>query len=127
MAAPTKYNAKMHSNIVAAHQRGLNIEEVCHQVNIAKQTYYDWLELYPKLVDDIERAKTLLIRKSKELLIKAIEDGDTSTAKWYLERKARSEFATQQNVKADVTTNLDNLSDEQLEKIATAATNAVKK
>lgn len=98
----TKYSEKIHSDIVASHQRGLNVQEVCHQVGIAKQTYYIWLGLYPKLNDDIQRAKTLLVRKSKELIMKAIQDGDIATGKWYLERKSRAEFATQQNNKVDI-------------------------
>lgn len=123
MALPTKYNDKKHKEIVAAHQRGLNVQEVCYQVGIAKDTYYRWIKEYPKLSYDIERAKTLLIRKSKELLMKAISYGDISTARWYLERKARAEFAVQQNIKADITSNLDKLTDEQLAKIANASKN----
>nr|DAM37558.1 MAG TPA: putative terminase small subunit [Caudoviricetes sp.] len=121
---PRKYNSKMHTNIIAAHQRGLNVEEVCHQVGISKDTYYRWLKEYPKLTDDINRAKTLLIRKSKELLMKAISDGDISTAKWYLERKARSEFASQSNQTIRLTSSLSELSDEELEKIANASRNS---
>lgn len=119
-----KYDKEMHSNIVAAHQRGLNVQETCHQVGIVKDTYYRWLKEYPKLSDDIERAKTLLIRKSKELLMKAVTDGDVATAKWYLERKARDEFATQSNQKVELTNSLTELSDEALEKIANASANA---
>lgn len=115
------YTREKVSQILAATQRGLNITEVCHHVGISRDTYYRWLDEHPELPDKIENAKTLMVRKSKELLFNAIQEGDTQTAKWFLERRASDEFATKQRVDAKVESDLSNLTDDQLEKIANAS------
>jgi len=41
----------------------------------------------------MSKAQSYATAKARKVLIKAIEEGDISTAKWWLERKARDEFS----------------------------------
>lgn len=48
-----------------------------------------------------ENLMTDLVSDSKLTVADAIRDGDTATAKWYLERKAQDEFSTKSSIAFD--------------------------
>lgn len=72
---------------------GLTIKQACYQANIAESTYH-----YQKVRNDdfserIECARDLINNLARKQVVKAIANGDTKTAKWWLEKRDR-EFQT---------------------------------
>jgi hypothetical protein len=43
--------------------------------------------------DRVRWAEEWATYRARQIVLKAIDDGDVTTAKWYLERRARFEFA----------------------------------
>lgn len=53
------------------------------------------------LADLRENLQTALIADAKLNVADAVKNGDTATAKWYLERKAQDEFSTKSSIAFD--------------------------
>lgn len=79
-------------------QMGATIEEACRNAGIARQTFYYWKERFPYFSDMVEEWMDNPILAAKAVVYKAINDKDTSTAKWYLERKKKDEFSIRTEV-----------------------------
>ena len=81
-----------------------------------EEAFYDFLKEYPEFSDKIAMWKDYQKIKARYVVHKALEKGDRDMAKWYLERKAKDEFSTKQEV--DTTVNnrvviVDDLPDEE--------------
>lgn len=48
---PTKYTEDIPDLVVDLMRDGASIEEVCYELGIAKQTFYNWCEAHPELLD----------------------------------------------------------------------------
>jgi len=88
---------------------GLNDVEACLVAGIHKSTLYRYQNSHPEFLERKSDLKSNPIVKAKTTVYKLL-DTDISTAKWYLERKAREEFGQQ----IDITHKVE-LSDEQIE------------
>jgi hypothetical protein len=75
------------------------VEEACFYADISKQTYYNWLEKNPKLVDRFKALREKPILKARRTMIKSLEE--PTHAKWYLERKKKKEFGANIDVTTD--------------------------
>jgi hypothetical protein len=73
------------------------IEEACFYADITKQTYYNWLERLPALVDRFEALRNNPVMRARQAVITAFE-ADPNLALKYLERKRRAEFALRQEL-----------------------------
>ena len=73
-------------------QAGLNISEACVANNVARSTFYDYLKYDKSFSDRISVLRTKPQIKAKLNIANAINEGDISTSKWYLE-KTSDEFA----------------------------------
>jgi len=69
-----------------------SVKEACFYADISTKTYYEWLKKNPELGNrfDALRQKPVLI--ARQTIFKDLKD-DVTTAKWYVERKRRNEFA----------------------------------
>lgn len=99
-----------------AFKLGCTNREACFYADVAESTFYDFLREYPEYSDKIAMWKDYQKIKARYVVHKALEKGDRDMAKWYLERKARDEFSTKQEI--DTTVNnrvviIDDLPDEQ--------------
>jgi len=74
---------------------GATIKEACFVAGIAESTYHLWCSENEKLSERFRGLRDTPVLKAREVVAKALEDGDIGTAKWYLERQRKSEFATQ--------------------------------
>jgi hypothetical protein len=103
MARPTKNNPegkqKKFKFTVEAIQRlseafsmDATVKEACYYANIAESTFYVNMEQDPKLLEDLNRLREKPILKARSTIMKSLDQPET--AKWYLERKKRAEFAT---------------------------------
>jgi len=73
-------------------QAGLNISEACIANNVNRATFYNYLKFDEAFLDRINILKTKPKIKAKYNIANAINEGDISTSKWYLE-KTSDEFA----------------------------------
>jgi hypothetical protein len=66
-------------------------EEACFYADISKQTLYDYQKKHPEYIDRKEQLKERPILKARQTIVKSLDNPDS--AKWYLERKRKAEFA----------------------------------
>lgn len=80
-----------------AFRSGLSVQQACYTSGISTSTYYEHIAVNADFSDKMKLAQEYVIIKAKQLIVQEIEDGNVSAAKWWLERKAKSEFS----IKAD--------------------------
>lgn len=85
-----------------AFMRGLSDVEACLFADIGTTTLYEYCNKNPEFAERKEELKKHPTAKAKLNVAEAIENQDVDISKWYLERKAKDEFSTKQEIKADV-------------------------
>ena len=95
---PTKMNPETVKKLEDAFSLGCSDIEACIYADITKQTLYNYQDSHPEFLDRKEALKQKLVLKARTVVANALEKEDENTAKWYLERKARDEFAAKQEV-----------------------------
>lgn len=91
---PSKLTPQVVTKLVAAFNMGYSDTEAALYAGISRKTFYDWLCDKPDFRNKINRAKSQPTIKAKEVVVNAVNLGDLNAAKWWLERKAASEFST---------------------------------
>lgn len=86
-----------------AFMRGLSDTEACLYADIGITTLYRYCEDNPEFRDRKECLKQRPTAKARLNITEAIEEGDREISKWWLERKAKNEFSTKQEIDADIT------------------------
>lgn len=74
-------------------REGFSVEMACHVSGISRSTYYSHVDNDPEFMNKMELAKNWVTERAKQVLAQAVESGDLKAAQWWLERKARAEFA----------------------------------
>ena len=73
--AKGKYNQKTHKRLVELHEKaGYTLKSICDTIGISYTTYYDWLDKFPKLSEDIKKAEASHMNQLNKL-------ADTALAK----------------------------------------------
>jgi len=72
--------------------------EACLYADIWKQALYDYCNKNPEFRDRKEALKNKPKMKAKMNVLEKINNKDIDTSKWYLERKAKDEFSTKQEI-----------------------------
>ena len=85
-----------------AFKLGCTNREACFYADVAESTFYDFLKEYPEFSDKISMWKDYEKIQARYVVHKALEKGDRDIAKWYLERKAKDEFSTKQEIDTTV-------------------------
>jgi hypothetical protein len=96
MSRPTKLDDLTVKKLEEAFLLGCTIEEACFNADISKQTYYNWTEQNPELLDRFEQLKLSPILKARKTVIKALEK-DPKLAMRYLEKKLKYEFGDKED------------------------------
>lgn len=99
---PTVMTEAMIGKLELLFAKGLSDREACLIADITPSTLYDYCNLHPDFAERKELLKDKPKIKAKMNVENAISEGDTDVSKWYLERKAKDEFSTKQEVSADV-------------------------
>ena len=71
---------------------GMTISKACERVGISTQTYYNWLEKVPNLIEEIRQIRLDPLVKSHRTWILAIEHGNVQMAWEYMKLKEPDEF-----------------------------------
>lgn len=72
--------------------------EACLHADIGKTTLYNYQNDHPEFVERKEQLKEKLVLKARTVVADALYKEDKETAKWYLERKKKTEFSTRQEM-----------------------------
>ncbi len=75
-----------------AFKDGLSVSEACFVSGIGRTAYYGRRTTDKAFAIKMELAKAYVTLRAKKVVVQAINDGNLTAAKWYLERKARNEF-----------------------------------
>lgn len=92
------------NNLIKAFSMGCTDNEACLMANISLSTLYAFQTINKSFVDKKNKLKDKPLLQARTKVIKDI-DKDTNTAKWYLERKAKTEFGKSIEEKAHITNN----------------------
>ena len=79
--------------LIEAFKLDCTVDEACAYAKISKTTYYEYLDKNPEFAEEIDAAREYLILLSRQTVASSIKKGDTTDAKWYLERKRKGEFS----------------------------------
>lgn len=82
--------------------KGLTDREACLIADINPSTLYNYCNEHPEFLERKELLKEQPRTKAKLNIAEAIEQEDIDISKWYLERKARDEFSTKQEISGDI-------------------------
>ena len=100
---PTKMTPDRVEKLELGFMKGLNDVQCCLFAGIDRTTLWKYCEKHPEFRNKIEELKNNPAMRAKILVADAIEKGDKDMAKWYLERKEKSEFSLKQEIAASIT------------------------
>jgi len=105
---PIALNQKTINNLEQAFAKGCNVTEACLYANISNPTFYKYFPVDSKIFNHFMALRDKPTLHARFNVIEAVEQKDLETSKWYLERKARDEFSTRQELenKGDIVINL---------------------
>lgn len=95
---PTKYKPEMCEQVIDLMRDGLAIEEVCAEMGIWKDTFYNWVKKHDEFSDAYKRGLEL----SKAWWLKqgrsSLTDGKFNSTLWYMNMKNRHKWSDKQEV-----------------------------
>ena len=98
---PSKYTNDIPEKVIEFMRDGMSIEEVCYELNICKQTFYNWCEKHPELLDSKKKGVDFScgwwMREGRT----SLRDKDFNYTGWYMNMKNR--FGWADNQKHDIT------------------------
>jgi hypothetical protein len=77
----------------AALRDGFSVEMACHVSGVGRSTYYQHSQSDLDFADKMTLAQDWITQRAKQVVAQAIDKGDLKMATWWLERRARAEFA----------------------------------
>ncbi|KKU88275.1 MAG: hypothetical protein UY18_C0017G0009 [Microgenomates group bacterium GW2011_GWF2_47_9] len=114
------FNGKDESMVVAklkeAFTIGSNVKRACANAEISIDSYYRYLKEYPELRNVFENLREKPVLKAEAIVAEKLNDKDIDTAKWLLERRAKGEYSTRQEI-APINPDEDDLSEEEKEQL----------
>ncbi len=91
---PTVFGIDTVHKLERAFAIGCTVEEACYLSGVSRSAYYKRIEQDKYFMDKMERAKLFMIIQARHTVCTAIRKGDIKTSMWYLERKRKEEFTT---------------------------------
>ncbi len=86
------------NKLMDAFSWGCDVTSACLFAEISRQAYYNYCSRHPDFNDRCEALRNMPNLHARRTVFNAMMSGDVATAKWYLERKFKDEFATKQNI-----------------------------
>jgi hypothetical protein len=90
---PPVINEDVLRKLEVAIATGMGISSSCFFAGISTSTFYEHKALDKEFAYRINMAEEWATFKARQVVLKAIDDGDVATARWFLSVKARAEFA----------------------------------
>ena len=98
---PTKYKKDLCDKVIDFMYEGMSIEEVCYELRICKQTFYNWCEAHPEFLDAKKTGESF----SQGWWMKngriQLENKDFNSGLWYMNMKNR--FGWKDKQETDIT------------------------
>lgn len=69
------------------------IKEACFYADISPQTYYNWIETRPELLERFNALREKPVLQARQTISDNLKS-DPKVAQWYLERKRKNEFSS---------------------------------
>jgi hypothetical protein len=95
---PTSVTPETLAKLEQAFSLGCSDLEACIYADVSPSILYRFQEKNPEFRERKEMLKQKLVLKARTVVAEALKNKDENTAKWYLERKARDEFSTKQEM-----------------------------
>jgi hypothetical protein len=95
---PSKITQDVLAKLEEAFLLGHSDEEACLLTQIDHSTLYRYCQKHPNFASKKELFKNSPKIKARRNIIEKINQGDVELSKWYLERKAKIEFSTKQEI-----------------------------
>lgn len=86
---PSEYKESYCDFVIKEFANGASIEEICWMLKIAKETFYNWKEKYPKFLDSINKGVSLSEGWWKNQGRKQLENKNFNFTGWYMNMKNR--------------------------------------
>jgi len=116
------------AQIVHAYRMDFSGLQACLYAGITKDQLDHFRDVHPHFNSLIPILRESVSLKAKNNLVRKIADSkviDVETSKWWLERKCRGEFATKNETRHSIGSDIEDLDEDQLEKSARAALDAL--
>lgn len=107
---PTKITEAVVAKLERSLENGFTINKACSLSGISYDAFNERYKKDDEFRQKIDLAKDWATEKARQVVIKSIINGNLKTAKWWLERKARSEFSVKFNEPVDEHVGLFNVS-----------------
>ena len=105
---PTKYTKELCQKLIELMHEGMSIEEVCYELKICKQTFYNLCDKYPEFLDSKKKGEDF----SKGWWLKQgrvnLENKDFSATLFYMNMKNRFGWADKREDKVQHSGSLEN-------------------
>lgn len=114
---PTAITPEVVSKLVSSFSNGMSVREACWQSKISHETYYNRLRNDEQFADMMSKYQASPTTKAKKVIVDAINNGNISASKWWLERRAPDEFGNSSheiNKSEDKTNQFANMSDNEM-------------
>jgi hypothetical protein len=89
---PTVFTPEVVAKLEQAFAIDATVEEACSYASISRDAFYDYLKREPKFSDRITDLRQRPVLAARQTIVTAVKTQPES-AKWYLERKRKAEFA----------------------------------
>lgn len=99
VADPKKLTPETLQKIEQAAALDCTMPEIALFANVSVSSLYNWMESDPVFKQRLEELRNSPVLKARTTIVEKLDQADT--AKWYLERKKKSEFA--QRTETDLT------------------------
>lgn len=91
---PTVMTPAVIAKLEEAFNNGATDLEACFLADISKDALYDYCKVHPEFSERKEALKNMPKYQAKMNIVKEINNGDAEISQWYLERRAKDEFST---------------------------------
>ena len=95
---PNKIDENVLHKLEEAFSQGFSDIEACLYADVGTSTLYNYCNKHKKFMERKEELKKKPLMRARININKALQKGDRDVSKWYLERKAKSEFSLKQEV-----------------------------
>ena len=98
----TKFSEEVVKKLEEAFAVGANVKQACYYANISKQSYYNWTNENPALLDRFDDLRERLPLKALQNIAVQIETaGNISLSQWILERRQSDEYGEKIKIEHD--------------------------
>lgn len=98
---PTVMTPETIAKLEYAFSIGSDDASACLYAGIGNQTLYNYQERHPEFVERKKQLKAQQVFKARAVIENALNNDDTTTARWLLERKCKDEFSTKTEIKTE--------------------------